>query len=77
MSFHEDPNFASITVHEEVVDLVDVVRLLDEHDKFLLFVTRSFHSTFEYFFCRNLPGIRVNVFAFRVASLSFLGARHK
>ena len=43
---HEDPNFASIPVHEEVVDLVDVVRLLDEHDKFLLFVTRSFHSNF-------------------------------
>ena len=34
---HEDPNFASKTVHEEVVDLVDVVRLLDEHDKFLFF----------------------------------------
>ena len=30
---HEDPSFASITVHEEVVDLVSVVRLLDEHDK--------------------------------------------
>ena len=27
-------------VHEEVVDLVDVVRLLDEHDEFLLFETR-------------------------------------
>ena len=34
---HEDPSFASITIHEEVVDLVGVVRLLDEHDKFLLF----------------------------------------
>ena len=56
---HEDPNFASITVHEEVYDLVGVVRLLDEHGKFLLFVTRSFHSTFEYFFCHNRPGIRV------------------
>ena len=56
---HEDPNCASIPVHEEVVNLVHVVRLLDEHDKFLLFVTRSFHSTFEYFFCRDLPGIRV------------------
>ena len=56
---HEDPSFASITVHEEVVDPVDVVRLLDEHDKFLLLVTRSFHATFEYFFCRNRPGIRV------------------
>ena len=50
MSFTKDLNFASITVHEEVVDLVDVVRLLDEHDKFFLFATRSFHSTFEYFF---------------------------
>ena len=48
-----------MTVHEEVVDLVSVVRLLDEHDKFLLFATRSFHSTFEYFFCRNRPGTRV------------------
>ena len=48
-----------MTVHEQVDDLVDVVRLLDEHDKFILFATRSFHSTFEYFFCRNRPGIRV------------------
>ena len=32
---HEDPSFASITVHEEVDDLVDVVRLL-EHDEVLL-----------------------------------------
>ena len=55
---YEDPNFASTTVHEEVVDLVGVVRLLDEHDKFLRFVTLSFHSTFEYFFCRNQLGIR-------------------
>ena len=46
-------------VHEEVVDIVGVVRLLDEHDKFLLAATRSFHSTFEYFFCHNRPGIRV------------------
>ena len=58
--FHfTEPNFASITVHEQVDDLVDVVRLLDDHDKFLLFATRSFRSTFEYFFCRNLLGIRV------------------
>ena len=56
---HENPSFASIPVHEEVVDLVGVVRLLDEHEKFFLFVTRSFHSTFEYFFCRNRPGIRL------------------
>ena len=53
MSFTKIPNFAVTTVHEEVVDLVDVVRLLDEHDKFLLFATRSFPSIFEYFFCRN------------------------
>ena len=45
--------------HEEVVDLVEVVRLLDEHDKFLLFETRTFHSTFEYFLCHYRPGIRV------------------
>ena len=55
----EDPDFVPITVHEEVVDLVDVVHLLGEYDKFLLFATRSFYSTFGYFFCRNLPGIRV------------------
>ena len=55
---HEDPNFVPIIVHEEVVDLVEVVRLLDEHDKYLLFETRSFHSTFEYFFCHHRPGIR-------------------
>ena len=51
--------FCLITVHEEVDDLVEVVRLLDEHDKFLLFEIGSFHSTIEYFFCHNLPGIRV------------------
>ena len=58
MSFTKIPSFASITVHEEVVDLLGVVRLLDEHDKFLLFATRSLHSTFEYFFGHNRPGIR-------------------
>ena len=47
-----------IVVHEEV-DLVEVVRLLDEHEKFLLSETRSFHSTLDYFFCHNRPGIRV------------------
>ena len=35
-----------MTVHEEVVDLVGVVRLLDEHDEFLPSATRSFHSIF-------------------------------
>ena len=49
--------FCCKAVHE-VDDLVEVVRLHDEHDKFLLFATRSFHSTFDYF-CRNRPGIRV------------------
>ena len=48
-----------IIVHEKVVDLVEVVRLLDEHDKFLLFETRSFRSTNEYLFCHNRPGTRV------------------
>ena len=55
---HEDPSFASITVHEEVDDLVDVVRLL-EHDEVLLSATRSFHSIVVYFFGHNQPGIRV------------------
>ena len=46
-------------VHEEVVvDLVEVVRLLGEHDKFLLFATLSFHSTCVYFFGHNQPGAR-------------------
>ena len=30
---HEVLDFVPIIVHEEVVDLIDVVRLLDEHDK--------------------------------------------
>ena len=34
---------------EEVDDLVEVVRLLDEHVEVLLFETRSFHSIAEYF----------------------------
>ena len=29
---HEDPSFASITVHEEVVDLVDEVLLLERNE---------------------------------------------
>ena len=56
-NLHEDPSFASMIVHEEVDDLVGVVRLL-EHDEVLLSATRSFHSIFAYFFCRNQPGIR-------------------
>ena len=37
---HEVLDFVPIIVHEEVVDLVKVVRLLDEHDKFLIVETR-------------------------------------
>ena len=33
---HEVPDFVPIIVPEQVVDLVEVVRLLGEHDKFLL-----------------------------------------
>ena len=29
---HEDPDFVPIIVHEEVVDLVEVVHHLQEHD---------------------------------------------
>ena len=47
-----------MTVHEEVDDLVDVVRPL-EHDEVLLAAIRSFHSIFEDFFGQNQPGIRV------------------
>ena len=43
---------------KKLFDLVDVVGLLDEHDKFLLFATRSFHSIFVYFFGHKQPGIR-------------------
>ena len=52
-------DFAHESHDEEVVDLVEVVRLLDEYDKLLLFETRPFHSIYEYFFCHNQPGIRV------------------
>ena len=55
---HEVLDFVPIIVHEEVVDLVEVVRLFDEHDKFLFFETWWLHSTFGYFFCHNRLGIR-------------------
>ena len=58
MSFTKIPSFVSVTVHEEVVDLVEVVRLLDEHDKFLLSATRSFQTICVYFCGDNRPGIR-------------------
>ena len=45
---HVIPNFALITVHEEVVDLVVEVLLL-ERNEVLLVATRSFHSIFENF----------------------------
>ena len=60
MSFTKFSIFVLTIVHEEVVDLVEVVRLLDEHDKFLLFETRSLHSKVECFFCHNRPGTRVS-----------------
>ena len=55
----EDPDFVPKIVHEEVVDLVDVVRLLDEHDKFIFDEIRQFHSTFGYFFYQNRLETRV------------------
>ena len=53
---HVDTRFASI-VHEEVVDLVDGVLLL-EHDE-VLAATQSFHLFLHTSFGHNLPGIRV------------------
>ena len=32
---HRDPDFVLINVHEEVVDVVEVVHHLQEHDQFL------------------------------------------
>ena len=60
MSFTWIPVFASVTVHEEIVDLVGVV-LLFEHEEVLLAATRSFHSIFVYFFGHNQLGIRLFV----------------
>ena len=51
-------SLATITVHEENVDLVDVVLLL-EHDEILLLLTKLCHSTFEHFFGHNHPGTRL------------------
>ena len=36
MSFTKIPDFVLILVHEEVVDLVEVVHLLQEHDQSLV-----------------------------------------
>ena len=49
----------SATFHEKVVDLVEVVLLLGEHDEVLPAATRSFQSIFVYFFGYKQPGIRV------------------
>ena len=59
MSFTKISNSVPIIVHEEVVDLVEVVRLLDEYDGSLLVETRELRSIFGHFFCHNRPGIRV------------------
>ena len=48
-----------VTVHEKVVDLVEVVLLLGEHDEVLPAATRSFQSIFVYLFGYKQPGIRV------------------
>ena len=37
---HEDPDFLLINVHEEVVVLVEVVHLMQEHDRFLFAETQ-------------------------------------
>ena len=58
MSFTKIPVLLSITVHEEVVGLVDEFLLL-ERDEVLLAAIRSFHFICVYFFGRNQPGIRV------------------
>ena len=40
MSFTKDPDFILIIVHEEVVDLVEVVHHLQECDQFLFAETQ-------------------------------------
>ena len=45
-------------MHEEVVDFVVEVLLL-ERDEVLLVSTRSFHLIFVHFFGHNQPGVRV------------------
>ena len=49
---HVNPSFASITVHEEVFDLVEAVLLL-ERDEVLLAEIRSSNLIFVYFFGHN------------------------
>ena len=51
------PNFAAITVHEEVVDLVDEVLQL-ERNEVLLAEIQQFHLIFVNF-CHNQLEIRV------------------
>ena len=56
---HEDPDFVLTIVHEEVVDLVEVVHHLQEYDQFLFAKTQSFHSIPGYFSCQNRLETRV------------------
>ena len=58
MSFTYIPVLRQLTVHEEVVDLVDEVLLL-ERDEVLLAAIRSFNLIFAHFFGHNQPGICV------------------
>ena len=51
MRLHVNPSFASITVHEEVVDLVDEVLLLERDE--VLAAIRSFPLIFVHFFGHN------------------------
>ena len=61
MSFTKIPNFASIIVHEEVDDLVNVVLLL-ERSEVLLVEIQQFHLIFVNFFCHNQLEFRVCYF---------------
>ena len=55
---HEVLDFVPIIVHEEVVDLVEVVHHTHECDQFLFVENRYFHSIPGYFFCHIRPGTR-------------------
>ena len=56
---HVIPNFALITFHEEVVDLVVEVLQL-ECSEVLFAEIQEFHLIFVHFFDHNQPGIRVS-----------------
>ena len=63
-------------MHEEVVDLVDEVLLL-ERDEVLLAATRWFHLIFVYFFGHNQPGICVLIFRLTVGEDLLFQSVHK